>query len=177
MLGYIIYMIFIAIIFLPIVITPFIVENEILFNFFHDVYSYTCHQKIERSFCLYNNFSFGNCIKENESIKGREIRILEINGERRVKFPVCARDFSLYLSMFISGLIYPFLRSTNEKKLPPIIFLVLALIPIGLDGLTQLIGLRESNNLLRFITGFIAGFALPFYIIPSLNIIIYGKNG
>ncbi|WP_457612093.1 DUF2085 domain-containing protein [Methanocaldococcus sp.] len=32
--------------------------------------------------------------------------------------------------------------------------------------MTQYIGLRESFNTLRFLTGFLAGFVIVFYIIP-----------
>ena len=39
---------------------------------------------------------------------------------------------------------------------------------MGIDGTTQLIGLRESFNELRFITGFIGGFVALFYILPVL---------
>jgi uncharacterized membrane protein len=53
---------------------------------------------------------------------------------------------------------------------------VLAIIPIALDGGTQLIGLRESTNLLRAITGSIAGFAFSFYFIPMLNAFFLKKK-
>lgn len=46
---------------------------------------------------------------------------------------------------------------------------------MAVDGTTQLIGLRESFNELRFITGFIAGFTVVFYILPIFFEMIYKK--
>ncbi len=37
---------------------------------------------------------------------------------------------------------------------------VILLIPAGVDGFTQLLGLRKSNNNLRFVTGVIGGIGL-----------------
>jgi uncharacterized membrane protein len=38
--------------------------------------------------------------------------------------------------------------------------MLLFLAPMAIDGLTQLLGLRQSNNILRFYTGLIAGLLL-----------------
>jgi uncharacterized membrane protein len=38
--------------------------------------------------------------------------------------------------------------------------MLLFLAPMAIDGLTQLLGLRQSNNILRFSTGLIAGLLL-----------------
>lgn len=57
-------------------------------------------------------------------------------------------------------------KKLNDFKTPNKWYLIMALIPMGIDGTTQLIGLRESFNELRLITGLIAGFVGVFYILP-----------
>ncbi len=105
-------------------------------------------------------------------------------------FGQCARNSSIYLFMLIGALIFPFLNKTDSNKIPSAIWLILALIPIGVDGTTQLIGnifgwhyywlsflgLHESTNLLRVITGGIAGLAVSFYSIPILNNLFSNKK-
>lgn len=67
------------------------------------------------------------------------------------QFPICARCTGLYLGfVLLPFFLFGFLRFN--------IYLSMALIlPTLIDGLTQAYFNRESNNLLRFITGVIAG--------------------
>ncbi|ENN96087.1 hypothetical protein J422_04438 [Methanocaldococcus villosus KIN24-T80] len=78
------------------------------------------------------------------------------------KMAVCARCFGIYTGVLIGMIVYPFIKI---NKLPKY-YLIIALTPMAIDGITQIIGLRESFNELRFITGFIAGFTIVFYILP-----------
>jgi uncharacterized membrane protein len=59
---------------------------------------------------------------------------------------------------------------------PRVRYLLVAAVPLILDGGTQLIGLRESTNLIRAITGFLFGSAMAFYLapeaVPTVGIII-----
>ncbi len=78
---------------------------------------------------------------------------------------MCARNMSIYGSMFASGLIF----LLSKKRLPgiPWWLWVLMILPMAYDGLTQMFGLRESTWELRVITGVLFGlgtmwFALPF---------------
>jgi uncharacterized membrane protein len=84
-------------------------------------------------------------------------------------FPVCSRDVGIYLSALLSGILIFFLKKTDGGEVPNPIWFILALVPIALDGGTQLIGLRESTNFLRLLTGAIAGFAFSFYCVPLMN--------
>jgi uncharacterized membrane protein len=47
-------------------------------------------------------------------------------------------------------------------------FVALALVPIGIDGLTQYFGLRESNSVERVATGFLSAFAVMYYLSCAL---------
>ena len=79
---------------------------------------------------------------------------------------VCARCFGIYagfiFSLPILLLIYGFFtRSTN------FLFAFALIVPLGIDGVTQIFGLRESKNWLRFATGYLAGLSMA-YIFYSL---------
>jgi len=73
-------------------------------------------------------------------------------------FPVCTRCLGIYISgifLIIYGLF-----STIYLNITIILLAILLIIPMFLDGITQLLGIRNSNNKLRFVTGFLAGFGL-----------------
>jgi uncharacterized membrane protein len=59
-----------------------------------------------------------------------------------------------------------FIRTLIEMYWLNIIIIVfIGLAPMAIDGLTQLWGLRESNNSIRLITGFLAGFTCGIIVI------------
>jgi uncharacterized membrane protein len=73
-------------------------------------------------------------------------------------FPVCSRCTGLYMGAILFY-IYSIFFSINYS----VFILLLAfigLIPMFIDGLTQYLDYRESNNALRFITGFAAGIGI-----------------
>jgi uncharacterized membrane protein len=83
------------------------------------------------------------------------------------KVGICQRDVAIYGSIFVGGLIFALVR-TRVKPLPLKLFLIL-LIPLAVDGLTQMFGLRVSNWWLRSITGAIFGFAAVFLAYPYVQ--------
>ena len=78
-----------------------------------------------------------------------------INGHQ---FPVCARCTGFYSGLAAFLIYIYFFKLTYDLNL--FIFSIILLIPTAIDGFTQFFGLRESNNTLRFITGFIGGIGL-----------------
>jgi uncharacterized membrane protein len=92
------------------------------------------------------------------------------------KVALCERDIAIYGSMLVFGLIFAF----TGRKLKRIHWLILGLVgilPIGLDGFTQIPGilasnfptgflLRESTPLLRTITGSLFGFLTAWFVFP-----------
>ena len=82
--------------------------------------------------------------------------------ETGYKVAVCERDIGIYGSILLAGLVFGVVRRRWTTKgrmvprMPAILYLVFVL-PILLDGGTQLFGLRESNWELRLITGAIFG--------------------
>lgn len=86
------------------------------------------------------------------------------------QFPVCARCTGFYISLIIYFIYaYYFFVDYNLFLL---IFAILLLIPTVIDGLTQLFEYRESNNILRFITGIMGGIGLGI-IVKAIKWYIY----
>jgi uncharacterized membrane protein len=163
---YLLYMLLLGFFNILILATPFVmVSSPGAGELLHSGFSLSCHQIASRSYCFYpEDFSFGDCPKEYTRAP-----VLDSEMGPAYKFPVCARDVPLYLAAFLGGLAVFKTKWRDSRKPPNPLFFVLAIIPIALDGGTQLIGLRESTNELRAITGIIAGFAFSFYFIPMLN--------
>lgn len=166
--GYKMYMVLLAAFTLPILATPLLAASgnpaaQGLYWF----YGLSCHQMVSRAICYFPGAGIGDCT-EGGLIPERIFEV-EKDGMEGYAFPVCSRDVAIYLSALLSGALLFFLKKTDGDEVPHPIWFILALIPIGLDGGTQLIGLRESTNSLRILTGAIAGFAFSFYCVPLLN--------
>jgi uncharacterized membrane protein len=78
----------------------------------------------------------------------------------------CERDTAIYAAMALAGLLW----ARYHRQLPRLhwsLFLLL-LLPIALDGFTQLSGLRESTWQLRTITGTLFGLACVWFGFPLM---------
>jgi len=78
--------------------------------------------------------------------------------ERSIKmlgytFPLCARCTGLWFG-FGMGLFFRILGLHM-----PLVFAITFMLPLAIDWFTQFLGSRESNNLLRLLTGFLFGIA------------------
>jgi uncharacterized membrane protein len=80
---------------------------------------------------------------------------------------LCARNFSIYTSMFIGSLIFVL----SKKRLPglPWWVWILMLLPMALDGTTQMFGLRESTWVLRMVTGTLFGLGNIWFVLPLMH--------
>jgi uncharacterized membrane protein len=85
-------------------------------------------------------------------------------------FPVCSRCTGLYIGVFLC-LCYLNLCFI-DYTINLLIISVLMMIPTFLDGITQFIDFRQSNNFLRLLTGLIAGLGLVIFINTARWIII-----
>ncbi len=103
------------------------------------VYSLTCHQMPSRSY-----FIFGH------------------------QMAYCERNTAIYLAMAAAGLAYVRLRRQGLPPLPLRWYLLLIL-PMAVDGFTQLFGWRESTWLLRGLTGSLFGLATIWLTFPRLQ--------
>ena len=77
-------------------------------------------------------------------------------------FPVCSRCTGFYIGAFTYFTYVYFFYVQYTIVL--IIFAFLMIMPTLLDGLTQLFGFRDSNNILRLFTGLIGGVGLAILV-------------
>lgn len=97
----------------------------------------------------------------------RKDRSFQINGHY---FPVCARCTGVYVGVAFILIIMIVLYPTYLS----FFYGILLILPIFIDGSTQLIGLRSSNNTLRVITGFFGGIGLVI-LLPFVRFILTGN--
>jgi uncharacterized membrane protein len=103
------------------------------------LYSITCHQMPSRSY-----FVFGH------------------------QMAYCERNTAIYGAIAVAGLAYGWLRRINLRPLPISWYIVLIL-PMAIDGFSQLFELRESTWLLRGLTGVLFGAATVWLTFPRLQ--------
>jgi uncharacterized membrane protein len=80
---------------------------------------------------------------------------------------LCARNFSIYASMFLGSLAFVL----SKKRLPGIPWWIwlLFMVPMALDGISQMFGLRESTWYLRIITGTLFGLGNVWFALPLMQ--------
>ena len=144
----------------------------------YTLYSPFCHQFAFRSFFLFGPqaayprelagtdlVSYGEATGLDE---GDVIAARRYVGDETVgyKTALCERDIGIYVGIFIAGLVYAFVRNRRSvKPLPLKFWFLLGIVPIALDGGTQLISqlgvfpfpARESTPFLRTATGLLFG--------------------
>jgi uncharacterized membrane protein len=84
-----------------------------------------------------------------------------------VPMPICARCTGIYLGMLAGVAAFPLIPMLRERVMR--IVALVAILPLGLDGVTQLMGFRESVNPLRVATGVIAGLAFGLWILSAVE--------
>ena len=139
----------------------------------YTLYSVLCHQLPDHSF-----FFFGPTLapQDAELIAGGMSASSSLFLQRSFvgsvetgwKVALCQRDVAIYAGVLVSGLLYGLVRD-RLRPLPFKVFVVLC-IPIAVDGLTQLFGWRESNWLLRTLTGALFGFAAVWLAYPYVEV-------
>ena len=188
-LAYYLYMAFFLLLIGSVFLIPLLAFSNDM-GWAYGALSVTCHQKLSRSLCLFSeggSYWIADCLPQagqfvNTQADRTQIRV-ENGGITGYKMPVCSRDIGLYLAMLIGGVVYPLVLDIKNRKVWPAIWLVLAVVPLGLDGGIQLVSelgllpfVYESTNAIRLLTGAIAGFVAAFYAIPMLVNLIHGKD-
>lgn len=83
---------------------------------------------------------------------------------------LCARCLSIYCALLLGGLLLARFRQDPRFARPLSWKLwLLAMVPMALDGGTQLFGWRESNAGLRILTGVIFGLATAWFMLPQIE--------
>ena len=80
---------------------------------------------------------------------------------------MCERNFSIYASMFVVSLVFVL----SKKRLPgiPWWLWIVMILPMALDGTTQMFGWRESTWLLRVLTGTLFGMGNIWFALPLIH--------
>lgn len=90
-----------------------------------------------------------------------------------VQVPVCARDEGIYVGFLVAFvLIWLLHRPLRPRELPGPAALVVCALFLGsmvVDGVTSYGGLRETTNIIRLLTGTLAGYSLAALVVPLLN--------
>jgi uncharacterized membrane protein len=133
----------------------------------HSAYKVACHQIPWRSFFI-GGPQIVYTYDELRTLVGPALT-LRYFGDATIgyKVAICQRDVATYGTMVLAGLAFGLVR--RWLKPLPIWAFVLALVPMGIDGTTQLFGLRESNWQLRVISGALFGLASVWLAYPYLE--------
>lgn len=95
-----------------------------------------------------------------------------------LNMPVCSRDTGIYLGIFIS-LITIILLERRIKGEFPSLKIVLVTVGIflimGLDVVLSFVGIIESNNIIRFVTGFFTGWFMVLLLLPLANNVMFKR--
>jgi len=182
----------------------------------YTVYSPLCHQMAQRSF-----FLFGEQSAYPREIAGTSLQPIEAyvdqipeyegveegnwpaffvaarrflgNEQMGYKMALCERDIGIYGFVLIGGLLFGMLRNRIKiKALPFLLFIIIGIGPIAIDGFSQLFSywvtptdgsqasalmvqvqqllpLRESTPALRALTGALFGFMLVWLAYPQVH--------
>lgn len=175
------------------IVTPFLMKGgqTSLANGFYGFYRLLCHQLFYRSFFVEGEQPFYprrlagiEGYKTYEEVTGKEANDFSFarnfQGDEILgyKIALCQRDVGIYTSLALAGVIF----EITNRKIKPIrwyFWIIIAIIPIGLDGFSQLPGLaegwpswlptRESTPFLRVLTGTLFGLGTGWYVFPLME--------
>jgi uncharacterized membrane protein len=130
----------------------------------YTAYHFTCHQWAFRSFFFFGQQS----VYSQQSLSDQGIDPFGFVGSPSLgwKMAFCERDLAIYVGLLIVGLLY-----ARHRTMHPSGFLLYAvlILPMAVDGFTQLFGWRESTWELRVVTGLLFGLASAWLVLPRLD--------
>ena len=105
-----------------------------------------------------------------------QAREFQGNEQLGYKVAVCERDNAIYLAIAFSGIAFAFVRK-RARPLPWLLFILIGIIPIGIDGFWQLFSeypltllpFHESTAFLRVVTGGMFGFSVAWLVFPMIE--------
>ncbi len=175
-------------------LAPVLMEYQVdgVANVIYKVYSPFCHQFAFRSWFLFGEqpaypraladvsglvpYEQATGLSGTDTIAARNFIG---NSTLGYKVALCERDVAIYGSILLFGLIF---AATGRKlpSLPWYLWIAIGIIPIAIDGFSQLpslmqlngipwLPMRESTPLLRTLTGFLFGFSTAWYGYPFIE--------
>ena len=158
----------------------------------YQTYQYLCHQLAFRSFFLFGeqaaypreiaNVDSLTTLAEATGLDEDNFQLAsEFVGNEQVgyKIALCQRDLAIYSSMLLFGIVFG-LTGRRFKPIPWYIWLAFGLLPIALDGGTQLVSqmglgfldwfpVRESTPFFRVLTGALFGIFTAWFGYPTME--------
>jgi uncharacterized membrane protein len=161
----------------------------------YKVYSATCHQFAYRSWFLFGDqaaypreaahvanlvpYGVATGLSEEDQFASREFLGNPTIG---YKVALCQRDVAIYGGILAFGLLFS-LTGRRMKSLPWYLWIIFGMLPIAMDGLSQLLSqpplnafispellsFRESTPFLRTLTGFLFGFTTAWFGYPLVE--------
>jgi uncharacterized membrane protein len=147
-------------------------DHERVARLIYLVFKPQCHQLPERSFFLYGesmSYSLQDFepagVTHDSSLASRA----KFVGDQRLGYKVafCQRDLATWGAILLGGLAFGL--SGRRWSVMPLWLFVLFLLPMAVDGLSQLLGLRESNWPLRTVSGAIFGLGIVWLAYPYVQ--------
>lgn len=153
------------------------------------VYGFVCHQFAFRSWFLFGEqpvypraeARVAGVISYQQAtgLDGADLLLARAylgNAQLGYKVALCERDVAIYGGIFIFGLLFAIFRK-RVKPIHWLVWILVGIVPIGLDGFSQLISqlpfnllpYRESTPLLRLITGVLFGFITAWFGYPYVE--------
>lgn len=138
-------------------------------NSIYAAYQHVCHQWAFRSFFLFGpQLSYGP-----DALSGliAPDAVFHTLGSPALGYKVafCERDVAIYLSALGAGVAYARVRERTPGL--GVVGYGLLIVPMAVDGVTQLLGWRESTVELRTLTGLLFGVASVWLIYPRVDAI------
>ncbi len=156
-------------------------------SFIYAMYSPLCHQLPQRSWFLFGP-QIAYRLPELMELAGDEVTNAFSNsfvGNEALgyKVAICQRDVAIYGAIFLFGLVYGLLRRHwDVRPLPWWAYILLGLVPMGLDGGYQFLSYllprlipgislapHETTPLMRLITGTLFGCATAWLAYPYVQ--------
>jgi uncharacterized membrane protein len=162
------------------------------------IYSPFCHQMAFRSWFLFGEqtyyprdvaginsvASYESAILQNQNVDETSLDFISTarsflgNDQVGYKIALCERDIALYGGLLIFGIIFA-MTGRKIKQIPWYIWLGIGLLPIGIDGASQLpslisglpgwLPIRESTPFWRTLTGGLFGVFSAWYLYPLIE--------
>ncbi|MBM3706977.1 MAG: DUF2085 domain-containing protein [Actinobacteria bacterium] len=93
-------------------------------------------------------------------------------GDKTLIMPVCSRCEGIYVGFFIAAIIIFLLFKKKENELPPLYVLITMIafvISTIVEGALGFFSIAHTNNVSRFVTGYLAGSAVMVIVFPIFN--------
>jgi uncharacterized membrane protein len=134
----------------------------------YTVYHLICHQWAFRTFFLFTPGAGPLTIYSQQQLADGGTDPYSFIGSPALgwKMAFCERDLAIYLGLLAVGLLYAQRRAMRPASFAAYGVLV---VPMALDGFTQLFGWRESTWELRVSTGLVFGVASAWLVLPRLD--------